>query len=180
MVCNGDSASINEWVGNAECSGDATKTYTVNEVFGSLTNGTGITLKIQCGGSMCNYAKVRQYKGSDQSTCQNGDYNETAYVVDHCWEGGDDLPSDSTTDSTTNSTSDSSIDLDIESFKLTCDSSTVSYVLWSNKDCSSDAVVTAKRITADDKCNTVEFCSQCTQFMVYSTIFAFIASLFIQ
>ena len=169
MVCNGDSASINVWSGNTECSGDAIITYTVDEMFSSVTSNTDVTLKVECGESICNYAKVRDYDGSVQSTCQDGDYNETAVVINECWEGFDGLIPDSTT-----------INLDGLSIKFTCDSSTVSMSVWSNTQCSSDAAGSVPVITAEDKCNTVEFCSECGQFMVYSTIFAFIASLFIQ
>ena len=180
MVCNGDKASIKLWLSNAECSGDATITSTADAIFGSLTNDTDITLKVQCGGSICNYAKIREYDGSDQSTCQDGDYDENAFVVGDCWAGSDEMSPNSTTDSITGPSSGFSIDPDEASVKFTCDASTVSFSVWSNKQCSSNAVTTMTRVTAADKCSTVEFCSQCAQFMVYSTIFAFIASLFIQ
>ena len=178
MVCNGDSASIKVWSGNAECSGDATITYTADEMFRNITNNidVDITLKVECGGSICNYAKVREYTGSVQSTCQDGDYEEIPFVVNGCWgglEGFEGLIPDS--DSIP-----SGLDLDGFSVKFTCDTSTVSVSVWSNKQCSSDALTTSPIITAEDKCNTVEFCSECSRFMVYSTIFAFIAWLFIE
>ena len=171
MVCNGAEASINIWAGNEVCSGEATLTQTADDRFGNL-NMSGIAMiKVQCGGSMCNYAKVREYDGWDQSTCQDGDYSEVAYVVDDCWEGLNSTLPDSISNLTTNYQL---------SVKFTCDASTVSIGALLNANCDSDALGTKPMITAADKCSTIEVCSGSAYFMVYSTILMFIASLFIQ
>ena len=145
-------------------------------MFGGLINNTDvdITLKVECDGSICNYVKIRNYDIDyyyhPQSTCLDGNYYEDIFVVGECWEEFDGLIRGFDID----------IDPDEDSIKVTCDASTVSLSVWSNKQCSSDARSTIPVLNATDKCRIVEFCSQCGQFMVYSTIFAFIASLFIQ